>query len=160
MKFRDMLAIVSSEAEDGHVISFAEQLRRQWAVRITTLVTKWKPDFVLTNAADDLRAEVERTMTRLRRAPEVRPSSPNWLRSMKRDHPWACGRGTSMLSWWGAPPGADLRLAARTSGRGAFPVRTSGIRRTGGLADRACRQQSNGVLETDTRGSASSDRSA
>lgn len=73
MKFKDILAVVSSEAEDGHVISFAEQLRRQWAARITTLVTRWKPDFVLTNAEDDLGAEVERTTARLRREPEAGP---------------------------------------------------------------------------------------
>ena len=73
MKFRDILAVVSSQAEDDHVLAFAEQLTRQWGARITTLVTKWKPDLVLTRAADDLRAEVERTLARLRREGDVGP---------------------------------------------------------------------------------------
>jgi nucleotide-binding universal stress UspA family protein len=73
MRFKDILAVVRSQAEDGHVIAFAEQLRRQWAARITTLVVKCKPDLVLTNAADELRAEVERTAACLRRESETGP---------------------------------------------------------------------------------------
>ncbi len=73
MKFKDLMAVVSSHAADDHVISFAEQLRRQWSARITTLVTRWKPDLVLTNAAVDLIAEVERTTARLQREPEAGP---------------------------------------------------------------------------------------
>jgi nucleotide-binding universal stress UspA family protein len=73
MKFRDILAVVSSQAEDSHVLAFAGQLRRQWGARITTLVTKCKPDLVLTSAADDLRAQVERTIAGLRGETEAGP---------------------------------------------------------------------------------------
>jgi len=73
MKLRDILVVVTSPSEDEHVIAYAEQLRRQWSARITTLVVRWKPALVLTNAPEALRAEIERTTTRLQREAEAGP---------------------------------------------------------------------------------------
>jgi nucleotide-binding universal stress UspA family protein len=131
MKFRDILAVVSSQAEDEHVLAFAEQVTRQWGARVTTLVTKWKPDLVLTRAADDLRAEVERTIARLRRERDAGPVvselvSIGEARSsigMRARHFDAVvvGRPPSPTSDW---PHALLEGALFQSGRPIFVVPT------------------------------------
>ncbi len=129
MKFKDILAVVSSQVGDDHVLAFAEQVTRQWGARVTTLVTKWKPDLVRTTAADDLGAEVERTLARLRREGEVGPVASELVSigdarssiGMRARHFDAVvvGRPPSPTSDW---PSALLEGALFHSGRPVFVV--------------------------------------
>lgn len=65
MRFQDVLAVVTSQAQDEHVIASAEQLGQLWSARISTLVVRCKPALVVTDDAEKLKAEVERVSARL-----------------------------------------------------------------------------------------------
>lgn len=46
MKFKDILAIVTSQAANEHVLAFAVQLARQNDARVSTVVVNWLPNLI------------------------------------------------------------------------------------------------------------------
>jgi len=91
MRFRDILAIVTSQMGDEHVIAFAEQLAQQNSAHLSTLVVNWRPaappplegyvvdpmwSELASRCGDRLAAEVAKVKRRLERdATAVSPES-------------------------------------------------------------------------------------
>lgn len=87
MSFRDILAVVTSQAANEHVIAFANQLASQTKGRVTAAVVNWEPNFtpaegwaldplygqLLVDARNQLASEADKLKTRLAR--EEAPSS-------------------------------------------------------------------------------------
>ena len=87
MKFKDILAIVTSQAGSEHVIAFAEQLARKNAGRLSTAVVNWQPNVapvdgwvmdtmyaeLVKEAGKHLREETEKVKARLSREGEAGP---------------------------------------------------------------------------------------
>jgi nucleotide-binding universal stress UspA family protein len=71
MKFKDILAVVTSQAGDEHVIAFAEQLAKRNSARFCALVVRWKSALVITDAADQLKSETTVIKARFEREPGV-----------------------------------------------------------------------------------------
>src|SRR5690606_13069673 len=87
MSFKDILAVVTSQAANEHVIAFANQLASQTKGRVTAAVVNWEPNFapaegwaldplygqLLVDARNQLASEADKLKNRLAR--EETPSS-------------------------------------------------------------------------------------